>query len=150
MRIVLDTNVLVRALCAPRGPASTLLQLIASTPNDLVLSAFVLSELHRVLRYDRLRTLHQRDDDWIIARISELESMAIIVSMGESGPANVVASDPDDDPIVALAVAGQAECIATLDRHLRTPAVQEYCRKFGIEVCSDLQLLERPRGPNQP
>ncbi|MEX2288012.1 MAG: putative toxin-antitoxin system toxin component, PIN family [Planctomycetaceae bacterium] len=150
MRVVLDTNVLVRALCAPQGPARELLQLIATTPNDLILSPFVLGELHRVMRYDRLRALHQRDDDWISARISELESMAIIISMGEGAPTNVVASDPDDDPIVALAVAGQAECIATLDRHLRTSAVQEYCRKFGIEVCSDLELLERLRGLTQP
>jgi uncharacterized protein len=150
MRVVLDTNVLVRAFCTPRGPATELLSVATAPPHDLALSPFVIAELHRVMRYDRLRTLHQRDDDWIDARIIDLESSALIVSISQGTPASVVPSDPHDDPIVALAVAGRAERIATLDWHLRTPIVRAYCRQFGIEVCTDVELLSELRAHPKP
>jgi putative PIN family toxin of toxin-antitoxin system len=145
MRVVLDTNVLVRAFCTPRGPAKELLSLVTAPPHELALSPFVIAELHRVMRYDRLRALHQRDDDWIDARIADVESLALIVSLGQGAQIGAVPSDPNDDPIVALAVAGRAERIATLDWHLRTPVVRAHCRQFGIEVCSDVDLLSELR-----
>lgn len=68
--------------------------------------------------------------------------------------AAVVSADPDDDPIVATAVAGQAEVLCTRDRHLRTPAVRAYCSGQGIQVFTDLELLPLLRAaggsPAQP
>jgi predicted nucleic acid-binding protein len=58
MRIVLDTNILVRASAKARGPARELLQLIVASPRHvLLLSPFLLQELERVLSYERIRTL---------------------------------------------------------------------------------------------
>ena len=150
MRVVLDTNVLVRAFCAPSGPAKELLQLVTAPPHDLILSPFVIAELHRVMRYDRVRALHQRDDGWINASIADLQSTAILISPIQAPQASVVPFDPDDDPIVALAVAGLAQRLATLDRHLRSPAVRAHCGRFGIEVCSDVKLLADLRGQATP
>ena len=49
MRIVLDTNILVRANAKAKGPARELLQLIAGSPDHtLLLSPFLLQELERV------------------------------------------------------------------------------------------------------
>ena len=48
MRIVLDTNILVRANAKARGPARELLEIIASSSNHTVLlSPFLLDELER-------------------------------------------------------------------------------------------------------
>lgn len=54
----------------------------------------------------------------------------------------VVPNDPDDDPIVATAVAGNARYLCTLDKHLHQPTVKEYCRVRGIEIVTDVELLE--------
>jgi predicted nucleic acid-binding protein len=49
MRIVLDTNILVRANAKARGPARELLLLIVDSPeHTLLLSPFLLEELERV------------------------------------------------------------------------------------------------------
>jgi predicted nucleic acid-binding protein len=55
MRIVLDTNVLVRAAANEEGLAGRLLQEISAGPHVLVTSPYVLSEIARVLAYARLQ-----------------------------------------------------------------------------------------------
>jgi predicted nucleic acid-binding protein len=50
MRIVLDTNVLARAVTGPGGPAGELLRRV-QRDHLLVLSPFLITELARVLRY---------------------------------------------------------------------------------------------------
>jgi predicted nucleic acid-binding protein len=49
MRIVLDTNVLVRAAPDEHGVAGKLLEKIVSGPHILVSSPYILSEIARVL-----------------------------------------------------------------------------------------------------
>ena len=57
MRIVLDTNILVRAHANARGPARELLLLVVAAPeHTLLLSPFVLQELERVFGYERVRS----------------------------------------------------------------------------------------------
>jgi predicted nucleic acid-binding protein len=56
MRIVLDTNILVRANAKAKGPARELLLLIVnSAEHTLLLSPFLLEELERVFSYERVR-----------------------------------------------------------------------------------------------
>lgn len=55
MRIVLDTNILVRASAQAIGPARELLLLIAKSPDDLLLSPFLLQELVRIVRAECIR-----------------------------------------------------------------------------------------------
>ncbi len=54
MRVVLDTNILVRANPRARGPARDLLQKIVSGNHVLVTSPSLLQELARVLAYPRV------------------------------------------------------------------------------------------------
>jgi hypothetical protein len=42
-------------------------------------------------------------------------------------------------------VVANAAFLCTLDRHLRTPSVVNYCAAHGIEVISDVDLLRRLR-----
>jgi putative PIN family toxin of toxin-antitoxin system len=57
-KIVLDTNIIVRAVASPSGLASELLRRTISDRNLLCTSNFMLAELDRVLRYPRVRKIH--------------------------------------------------------------------------------------------
>ena len=72
MRIVLDTNILVRANGRATGPARELLLLIVRSPgHTLPLSPFLLNELERVFSYDRVRRVTRLNEDevWRVFRV---------------------------------------------------------------------------------
>lgn len=139
MRVVLDTNVLARG---GTGPAAELLRIVMMPPHVFVLSPFVAFELARVLRYPRVQRLHKLDDSQLDAYVQALQHAALVVNPPAAAAAAVVAADPDDDPVIATAVAGHAEALCTLDRHLRTAAVIAYCSAHGIQVLTDIGLLQ--------
>ena len=58
MRFTLDSNILVRAVASPQGPALRLLDIILDA-HTLVLSRFILDEVERVLLYPRLQARYQ-------------------------------------------------------------------------------------------
>lgn len=55
MRATCDTNILARAAVRPAGPARAVLTELVSEQHVLVLSEHIVSELARVLRYERVR-----------------------------------------------------------------------------------------------
>lgn len=140
MRIVLDTNVLARAVRGGTGPAAALLGIVMLPPHVFILSPFILGELARALRYPRLRLLHKLDDSQLDAYVQSLQSAALIAS--PPAATATVSDDPDDDPVLATAVLGQAEVLCTLDRHLHSPAVKSYCSNHGIQVLTDIEVLQ--------
>src|SRR5437868_14327814 len=108
MRVVLDTNILARAMPGRNTPATELLDRVVLPPHLLILSPFLLMELSRVLRYERVRRVHGFDDDQIGVFLQHIESAAFLV-IPPDPPVSVVPSDPDDDAILAIAVAGSRE-----------------------------------------
>ena len=140
MRVVLDTNVVARPACNPAGLAADLLSWFRRPEHVLVLSPFLLAELERVLRYPRMLSAHGLDDAAILQYVAGIAAAGLLVLPGPA--AAVVTGDPDDDPIIATAVAGQAEVICTLDHHFRQPAVVAYLAAQGIRVLSDIELLQ--------
>ena len=58
MRFTLDSNILVRAVTSPQGPALRLLDLILGS-HSLVVSRFILDEVERVLLYPRLQARYR-------------------------------------------------------------------------------------------
>ena len=147
MKIVLDTNILVRAHAKARGPARALLQLIAeSTEHVLLLSPFLLQELERVLDYPRVRSVTRLIDEEVAEYLRYLRAKQI-TEMVFPGPApRVVPADPEDDPVVHTAVTGAADALCTLNRHFYHPAVIEYCRERGVLIVSDVDVLSVLRG----
>lgn len=65
MRVVLDTNVVVRAGKYSTGPARESLMLLASDAHTILTSRLLVDELERVLCYPRVRALHGMSDDEI-------------------------------------------------------------------------------------
>jgi putative PIN family toxin of toxin-antitoxin system len=141
MKLLLDTNILARAAAGPPGPAHELLLLATQHTHTLVLSPFLVSELGRVLRYDRLRPVHGLNDVEIDQYVDDLVMIADWID--PKVPASAVSRDPDDDPVIAAAIAGRVQALFTLDRHLLRSDVKDYLTARGIEVLGDLDLLSR-------
>lgn len=147
MRLLLDTNILARGAVGPPGPAHALLLLATHHTHVLVLSPFLIAELVRVLRYDRLRPIHGLSDDEIDQFVDDLVLIAELVDPPiESG----ISTDPDDDAVIAAAQAGRAEVLCTLDRHLHAERSRAHCAALGIDVLSDVELLARLRTADKP
>ena len=142
MRTTPDTNIIVRAVVSPQGPAGQVLDWSTLPPHTLILSAQILDEVRRVLQYDRVRRLARITDEERDEWISLLAAVSDVVSPTDIVP---VCQDPDDDIVVATAIAGEADVICTLDRHLRSLLVQAYCATFQIRVLSDIELLAELR-----
>ena len=53
----------------------------------------------------------------------------------------LVLKDPNDDPVVYTALAGQADILCTVDRHFFEPNVLSFCSRYRIQLMSDVQLL---------
>ncbi|HEV2446486.1 MAG TPA: putative toxin-antitoxin system toxin component, PIN family [Candidatus Sulfopaludibacter sp.] len=138
MRIVLDTNILVRAAGDEQGLAGHLLQEIISGPHILVVSPYILSEIARVLSYPRLQARWQLSEMTIAEFVNRLGEFAQIVLT--TTPDRVVAADPDDDPIVQTAVLGKADFLCTRDSHVLDATVVEYCATYRIKVTNDIDL----------
>jgi putative PIN family toxin of toxin-antitoxin system len=149
VRIVLDTNILIRANAKARAPARELLLLIVNSPEHvLLLSPFLLKELERVFEYGRVRTATKLTAQEVAEYLSYVKAREVS-EMVYPGPApRVVPSDADDDPVVHTAVVGQAEVLCTLNRDFYHASVLEYCKERGVLVGSDVAILDllRRRG----
>ncbi len=146
MRIVLDSNILVRAnpLVTPESLArELLLTLTSASTHTLILSAAILNEVRRVLTYPHVSKRWPLSDQSIAKYLSALEAAASMVELPASSPA--VVSDPDDDPILQTAVLGHADILCTRDEAFVHPAVQDYCRNHGIRVVPDINLMHELR-----
>ena len=111
MRIVLDTNVLVSALISRDGPPGRVLAAIRNQRLTLVTSEAQLVELRAVLGRERLRRYIRSEEGQDLIR--NLEAIGEVVA----DLPNISASpDPDDNVILATAVAGQADVVVSGDK----------------------------------
>lgn len=109
MKVALDTNVLVSAV-ATRGLCADVLQMVLAE-HELVLGETVLRELRRVLRKKiRISVALSDETDAFLRR------HAIVVA--EAPPLSLQLRDRTDLPVLAEAVAGEAEVLVTGDRDL--------------------------------
>ncbi len=113
MRVVLDTNVLISALISSSGPPGQLLSAAKRGDMTLVTSEYQLDELRKVLARERLRPY-----------IKSEEAQDLIDNMGTVGillsdlPVCELSPDPADNPILASAIAGNANLIVSGDNPL--------------------------------
>lgn len=110
MRVVIDTNVLISGLLVKGSAADDVRRAWERRAFELVTSEWQLDEFRRVSRYPRLA---QRVRPHEFGRlVGRMRRSALVLS---DLPAIPVSADPDDDAIVATALAGDAEWLVTGD-----------------------------------
>lgn len=139
MRVVLDTNILIRANPKGRGPARELLEKTIFGDHILVTSDFLLQEVARVLAYPRIEKrwrLHPREVEHYL---QALASWSEVVKPHPGIP--IIAKDINDDPIIYTAVTGKADVLCTLDAHFYEESVKSFCTQRSILIMDDVELL---------
>src|SRR5258708_22870047 len=113
VRFTLDSNILVRAVASPLGPALRLLDIIRSA-HTLVLSRFIIDEVERVLLYPRMQARYRITANEAARFAGSLAEVAHFVAPEIVQP--LVLSDPSDAPI--LFTAGAVTAALRSPRHI--------------------------------
>jgi putative PIN family toxin of toxin-antitoxin system len=117
MRWALDTNILVSALLWQGVPRHLLEQGIAAGVRFYT-SPALLAELHSVLHYPKLLEIQRKrrlDPDMLFGSIR-----AVLRSVESPPLPRPVSRDPDDDAVLACALASEAGLIVSGDKDLLT------------------------------
>ena len=139
MRLTLDSNILVRAVTSPRGPALRLLDIVLGA-HTLVLSRFILDEVERVLLYPRIQARYRITPEDAARFAGSIADASHLVEPVVVRP--IVLSDPADDPVLYTAVDGKADVLCTRNiRHFAAPEIRSFCAQRGIRVMTDVDVL---------
>ena len=136
MRVVLDTNILIGALITKGTPPDSLYQAWLRGDIELVTSTAQLTEIDNVLSRPRLQRYIDADEASVI--VQNLGTRALVL---DKIPAVNLSPDPEDNPILATAIAGKADLIISGDKkHLLL--LKEVA---GIPVVTAREALEHLR-----
>jgi putative PIN family toxin of toxin-antitoxin system len=111
MRVVLDTGILIAALITRKTPPDLIYQAWRKKKFELITSEWQLSEFRRVSRYPKLRKYLVPSEAGYM--INGLRYQAHILT---DLPALDISPDPDDNPVLAMAVAGEADFLVSGDK----------------------------------
>ncbi len=115
MRWVLDTNVVVSGLLWNGAPAQ-LIEAARADEVELFTSRVLLAELTRILRrakFDKAIAASGMSLDVLVLGYADIATLVT----PEAIPATVL-NDPDDDHVLACALAAKADYLVSGDRHL--------------------------------
>ena len=111
MRIVLDTNILIGALITKDTPPDRLYQAWLRGEIKLVTSTAQIAEITEVLARPRMQQL--LDAEEAAAIVENLDARAVVLDKPQ--PVDL-SPDPKDNPILATAIAAQADLIVSGDK----------------------------------
>ena len=111
MRVVLDTGVLFATLITRDTPPDRIYRAWRGRRFELITSDWQLEEFRRVSRYPRLRPYFKPADAGRMA--NGLRSRSTVL---KDLPRVDASRDPDDNPVLAMAVTGAAHYLVTGDK----------------------------------
>ena len=106
MKVVLDTNILVSGLLTPFGPSGEIIRMVSAGKLILHYDARILLEYHEVLSRSKFK-FNMEEIDTLLGFINQSGQIT------SSGPLKKPLPDPDDEPFLEVAVAGQVKCLIT-------------------------------------
>jgi putative PIN family toxin of toxin-antitoxin system len=133
LRVVFDTNVYVSALNFPNSPLTDLVEHAQRGTYQLIISPAIVGEVADVLRRFEWTERDIRVRLKTITKSSE-------IAMPETVP-DVIKEDPDDNHILACALAGKANLIVSRDLDLLRLKSYE-----GIGIMSPIDFLHTLQG----
>lgn len=136
VRIVLDTNTLVSGVISAGGPPRRLFDGARTLKFELCSSTVLLAELLEVLTREKFAARLAQAGLMPLNIVSELRRIAHMVAP-DNAP-RVIADDPDDDHVIACAVAAQADLIVSGDKQLHSLGGQHQ----NIRIISATEALE--------
>ncbi len=135
MKVVADTNTVISGLLW-RGAPRELLELARSGKITLYTSPDLLAELADVLERDKFASR---------LKAAQTTARELVLGYGElatlvhpTSTPSVIKDDPDDDMILACAIAANAEVIVSGDSHVKS--LKSY---QGISILTASELLEK-------
>ncbi len=133
MKVVLDTNILVSGLLQPFSAAGDIVRMVARGELHLSYDARILWEYKEVLGRARFSFEEGEVEDL-------LEQVEASGSAVAAGPLLKRLPDPDDEPFLEVALAGQVSCLVT--GNLKHYPLK---RRGGMRVVSPREFLEEWR-----
>lgn len=111
MRVVLDTGILIAALITSDTPPDKIYQAWRKRRLELITSEWQLDEFRRVSRYPRLRKYLKP-----IEAGNMVNGLRYGTVLLKALPDVDLSEDPDDNPLLAMAIAGKADYIISGDK----------------------------------
>jgi uncharacterized protein len=116
VRVVLDTNTIVSGLLW-RGPPRQLLDAARETRITLYSSTALVAELAEVIARERFLPHLRTAGVSAVELVADFAQLARLVIPADIGP--TVTGDPDDDQVLACALAAEAQMIVSGDNRIR-------------------------------
>jgi putative PIN family toxin of toxin-antitoxin system len=113
MRVILDTNVLLAALISPHSAPETIFRAWMERRFELVTCGVQLDELRRVSRYPKMKAILPAHR--VGALINNLQN-ALVINNPPPLPQGVVLDDANDEFLLAMALASEANYLVTGDK----------------------------------
>ncbi len=111
MRVVLDTGILIAALISSNTPPDLIYRSWRKKRFELITSEWQLAEFRRVSRYPKVRRYLRPFEAGNL--VNGLRNQAIV--LGDL-PEVDLSPDPDDNMVLASAIAGEVEYLVTGDK----------------------------------
>jgi putative PIN family toxin of toxin-antitoxin system len=111
MRVVIDTGILIAALITRDTPPDRIYQAWRKRRFELVTSEWQLEEFRRVSRYPKLRKYLQPIEAGNL--VNGLRHQAQVL---DDLPDVELSVDPDDNPLLAIAIAGEVDYLVSGDK----------------------------------
>ncbi len=141
LRAVFDTNVIIAALLS-RNPNSPLVELLRRWRNN----EFTLLYCDDLLAEYREKLIAKIEPDKRYRFLDDLVSQSTLIQTSPADLVPRIPDDPDDDVVIACAIAGGATHLVTYDEHLHALG-EEY---EGVRILDGLHFLYALRGDVPP